>query len=97
MDLYDFFEQIGEWVQNENLVKGVLITGGAALTVLLTSWRVLRGKKDRIIANINAPAGTKIRFESGEDTGKVLIQPATLHTYNERYTHGIGQELNKKG
>ncbi len=63
-----FFEQIGQLGDNENLVRGVLITGGAALTMILTGWRVLR-KTDpsRIKANIDAPAGTRIKFESGKD------------------------------
>lgn len=69
IDPQAWLEQVGQWAQNEDLVKGVLITGGAALTALFTGLRVIRRKKDAqwVTATIKAPVGTSIKFEAGQD------------------------------
>ena len=66
MDVGQFLEQVGQWTDNKDLVRGTLIIGGTALTVLLTGWRVLHAKKDakRVTAHIDVPAGTRVKFES---------------------------------
>lgn len=65
-----FIEQVGQWANSNDFANGILLLGGAATATTVGAYRLLRGKKKeatRIKATIDAPAGTRIKFESGED------------------------------
>lgn len=85
----ELLEQVGQYYQNENLVKGAITVGAAALTVLLTAWRVVFRKKssERIIANINVPSGTQVHFTTGPELQAGKILPLVAHS-SERQSNG---------
>lgn len=65
-----FVEQVGQWANSNDFANGILLLGGAITATTIGAYRLVRGKKkevDRIKATIDAPAGTRIRFESGEE------------------------------
>lgn len=54
---------VGELTKDDQLVRGVITTGAAVLTVGLTAWRVLRRPKAESRVKIDIPATVKLTVE----------------------------------
>ncbi len=63
MDWEAFARQVGQLTQDDALVRGVLTIGTATLAIVLTTWRVLRGGKQRDRVRIDAPSNVAIKVD----------------------------------
>ena len=84
MDWQQLMREVGALTQDEELVKGVLATGAAAMAVVLTAWRVLRHKPETPRVRIDAPANVEvtvrpvdsIRRDSTRTIASAIYRPA---------------------
>ncbi len=63
-----WLQEIGQFLGNDNVARGAVVTGGTALAVILGAWRLLRRKTtDRVKVSVDAPKGQSVKIELGEE------------------------------